>query len=137
MLSYYLVAHIFPLQLGEVFDSQTTFKMLGAPPYRQPDVSFVTKERLPGNLRIKADFAPDLAVEIVSESDIVFEIEAKLAQYIQSGVKLIWIIYPVRRLVEVYRPETGLIPEIKSGGDELDGLAVIPGFKLPVKSLFP
>ena len=88
-------------------------------------------------MRIKADFAPDLAVEIVSESDIVFEIEAKLAQYIQSGVKLIWIIYPVRRLVEVYRPETGLIPEIKSGGDELDGLAVIPGFKLPVKSLFP
>lgn len=137
LLSYYLVAHTYPLQLGEVFDSQTTFKMLGIPPFRQPDVSFVVRERLPANLRVKADFAPDLAVEIVSESDIIYELEAKIAQYLQSGVKLVWIIYPVRRLVEVYQPETGLIPEIKSGTDELDGLDVISGFKLPVNALFP
>lgn len=69
--------------------------MVGTPPYRQPDISLVVKERLPANLRVKADFAPDLAVEIVSESDVVYEIEAKIAQYLQSGVKLVWIIYPV------------------------------------------
>jgi Uma2 family endonuclease len=136
LLSYYLVAYIQPLKLGQVFDSQTTFKMVGTPPYRQPDVSFVTQARLPASLRVKADFAPDLAVEIVSESDIIFEIEAKIEQYLQSGVKLVWIIYPQRQIVEVYRPETGLIPKIISGSNELDGETVIPGFKLPVKSLF-
>jgi Uma2 family endonuclease len=137
LISHYLVGYAYPLDLGQVFDSQTTFKMVGLPPYRQPDVSFVAKERLPANLRVRADFAPDLAAEIVSDSDIIYELEAKIVQYLQSGVKLIWIIYPGRRLAEVYRPETGLVPEIKSGHNELDGLAVIPGFKLPIKALFP
>ena len=60
-LSFYLGNYIIPRKLGLLFDSQTTFKVVGTPPTRQPDISFVRRERLPADLNITADFAPDFA----------------------------------------------------------------------------
>ncbi len=135
-LGSYLLGYVLQNKLGLVFDGQTSFRMIGTPRNRQPDVAFVAASRLPADLRIKADFAPDLAVEIVSESDVIFELEHKVLQYQESGVRMVWVIYPVRQLVEVYRLATGYIPQIVSLNGELDGEDVIPGFKLAVKSLF-
>jgi Uma2 family endonuclease len=136
LLSSYLVQYVHPRKLGGVFDAQTTFKVAGTPPTRQPDVAFVQANRLPDSLRKQADFAPDLAVEIVSENDKIFDTEAKILQYQQSGVPLIWIIYPFSRKVEIYRPEAGLIPQVIGSDGELDGADIIPGFKLAVSKLF-
>ncbi len=76
--------------LGRVFSSRTTFSVVGSPPTRYPDLSFVTKERLPQRLRVLADFAPAVAVEVVSENDAVNDVEEKVLQYHQSGVRLVW-----------------------------------------------
>lgn len=135
-LSSRLAIYVYEHRLGEVFDSQTTFRMVGTPPTRQPDVAFVSQARLPANLRVTADFAPDLAVEIVSPNDALFEIEAKVLQYQQSGVKLIWVVRPFSQLVDVYRLQTGLNPTTLNITNELDGETVIPGFKLPIANLF-
>ena len=58
---------------------------------RRPDVSFVKKGRLPGDVAPKGwvKIPPDLAVEVVSPNDSVEElIEEKLADYRKAGVPL-------------------------------------------------
>ena len=135
-LSSRLAIYVYEHRLGEVFDSQTTFRMIGMPPTRQPDVAFVIQARLPTNLRVTADFAPDLAVEIVSPNDALFEIEAKVLQYQQSDVKLIWVVRPFSQLVDVYRLETGLNPTTLNITNELDGEDGIPGFNLLITNIF-
>lgn len=123
-------------EIGEVFDSQTTFRFKGKKSNRQPDIAFVLNEHLPENLRDEADFAPDFAAEVVSKNDKDFNIEEKVLQYQKSGVRLVWIIHSFSRTVEVFRLETGLRSQRFVGSDELDGGSVIPGFKITVEALF-
>jgi len=106
----------------------------GAPSTRFPDVSFVTQDRLPRRLRTTATFAPDLAVEVVSESDTVNDIEEKVLQYHQSGVRLVWVVRTVLQTVEVY--ELAGKPYLLTTDDDLTGGPVVPGFALPAVKIF-
>lgn len=135
-LNAYIYHYAKQNHLGRVFDAQTTFKMVGTPPTRQPDVAFVKQDKLPPDLKRTADFAPDLAIEVVSENDTVFSLLEKINQYQKSGVKLIWIVYPPNQTVAIYRISTGAIPETLSLDKELDGEDILPGFKLSVKAIF-
>ena len=135
LLAWHLAAHVYPRKLGRVFDGQTNFEIGGLPPKRHPDLAFVRLERMPERIKSEVPFAPDLAVEIISPTDSLDEIDAKRIQYQRSGVKLIWIIRTVSKIVEVYHP-TDLKPVSLSIEDELDGEEVVVGFRLPVKALF-
>jgi len=130
----YLDAYVDAHDLGRVFSSQTTFTFVGSPATRYPDLSFVARERLPQRLRVLADFAPDLAVGVVSESDMVNDVEEKVLQYHQSGVRLVWVIKPVFKTIEVY--ELAEEPRLLTINDNLTGDPVIPGFKVLVRALF-
>lgn len=85
-LGRYLDAHVEEYQLGLVCNSQTTYKFVGQKPNRLPDLSFVSRERLPSRIDQNANFAPDLAVEVLSTGDDVAEIDKKVLQYQKSGV---------------------------------------------------
>src|SRR5262249_43923127 len=63
---------------------------------RKPDVSFIRKERLPEGPTSEGyvDIAPDLAVEVVSPNDLAYEVEAKVVEYLNAGVPLVWVIDP-------------------------------------------
>ncbi len=131
-----LTAFLETNDIGSVLGSSATYNFGDNLPKRQPDVSFISYEKLAEFNDEEITVAPDLAVEIVSKDDKSFEIETKVRQYQQAGVKLIWVIYPLSRTVAVYRPASGLIPEILSDKAELDGENILPGFKLPVSKLF-
>ena len=77
---------------------------------------------------------PDLAVEIKSPDDTVKEMREKAAYYLAHGVRLVWLVYPHKRLVEVYRPDADV--EILAVGDVLTGGEVLPGFSIPVADVF-
>jgi Uma2 family endonuclease len=101
---------------------------------RGPDVAFVAKERLPNGLpEGYIHFAPDLAVEIVSPNDVLYEIEDKVDEYLRSGTKQVWVISPRSKTVIVYRQNGVTAYDINS---TLDGGDVLPGFKLPVAAIF-
>src|SRR6266566_4083084 len=72
---------------------------------RIPDVSFVSWDRLPGR-RVPdvpiPDLAPDLAVEVLSESNTAEEMAIKRREYFTSGTRLVWQIDPVTRTAEVF-----------------------------------
>ncbi len=103
---------------------------------RFPDVSFISWDKLPGRKLTKkiADLAPDLAIEILSESNTKKEIERKLGDYFEAGTKLVWIIKPRTRTAEVYHGPTEM-RRIKKD-ESLNGEAVLPGFSLRLADLF-
>ena len=104
---------------------------------RKPDVSFVrhgrfSGEQLPGGY---ARLAPDLAVEVVSPNDKYEEVDEKIEEYLRAGVRLVWIISPQNHTIRVYRLN-GSSHSLRET-DELDGEDVVPGFRCPVRDLFP
>jgi Uma2 family endonuclease len=107
---------------------------------RLPDVSFVTWERLLATDAHKkkiAPFGPDLAIEILSESNTRAEIDQKRRELFGSGTRLIWVIDPKTRTAEVFSDPTqpNQMTPVREG-DALDGGTVLPGFTLPLAELF-
>ena len=104
---------------------------------RIPDVSFVSWDRLPGRTFPREEIwklAPDLAVEVISRSNTRQEMARKLADYFSAGVRLVWYVYPAASEVEVYEsPDKHVTLSIQ---DTLDGGEVLPGFRLPLSTLF-
>ena len=77
---------------------------------------------------------PTLAVEILSPSDKLEEINEKIDALLAVGVPLVWIIDPHHRTVTVHRP--GVAPELFNIHQELSGEPHLPGFRMPVSRLF-
>jgi Uma2 family endonuclease len=101
-----------------------------------PDLAFVRAERaaaarVPGYPRL----APDLVVEVVSPSQARSEMAAKAERWLEAGVRLVWLVYPQIKQVEVWRD--GTMKTVLTIEDELSGEDVLPGFALPIKDLFP
>lgn len=123
-------------QLGHTLESSATYNFQDNQPKRQPDASFVSFASLTEIPDEELVVAPELAVEVVSKNDTVYEIENKVRQYQAAGVRLVWVIRPFSRSIEIYRLKTGLIHEVVGPDEELDGEDVIQGFKLSVNKLF-
>jgi Uma2 family endonuclease len=104
---------------------------------RIPDISFVSWGRLPGRRRPRKplpDLSPDLAIEVLSESNTDEEMTGKRQDYFASGTRLVWQIDPEKRTVDVYTaPDTFTRLDANS---TLDGGDVLPGFTLPLAQLF-
>jgi len=122
--------------VGRAFAAETGFKLTSNPDtVRAPDVAFITRERVPSP--IPAGYPampPDLAVEVLSPDDRPGEVLAKVADWLDAGARLVWVVDPVRRVARVYRAdgsETHL-----SGDQALDGEDVVPGFACPLESVF-
>jgi Uma2 family endonuclease len=80
------------------------------------------------------DGVPVLAVEILSPSDNVEQIDEKIDGYLAVGVPLVWVIDPHDRTVTVYRP--GAEPELINARQELSAEPHLPGFRVPAVRLF-
>jgi Uma2 family endonuclease len=126
-------------RLGWAFPADNGFQCFGHDPgrVRRPDVSFVRFGRFSGELLPTgwAKIPPDLAVEVVSPNDTVYELEDKLEDYRKVGVPLIWLVYPNLRTVRVYRAD-GSTSHLHED-DELSGEGIIPGFRCSVREIFP
>ncbi len=123
-------------KLGRVFAAETGFIIERGPDtVRAPDVAFIRADRLSGPVPKKFPaIPPDLAVETVAESDTPREVQDKVAQWLQAGVRLVWVIDPGSRTAAIHR--SGREPIILKDGDFLDGEDVLPGFRLAVTQLW-
>jgi Uma2 family endonuclease len=101
---------------------------------RGPDVAFVRQERLPAErLRGYWSGAPDLAMEVLSPDDTSRDIDAKVSEYLSTGVSAVVVIDPEAATVTRHRP--GQAPEVARRGGELDLDAVVPGFRCAVNDI--
>lgn len=104
---------------------------------RLPDVSFISWDQLPSRKYPNepiASLIPELAVEVLSESNTRGEMERKLKEYFLTGSRLVWIVDPIGRVVDVHTAPDRFI-RLKEG-DTLDGGDVLSGFRLSVEQLF-
>lgn len=136
-LQYLLARHVFEHELGIVAGAETGFRLSRRPDtVRGADVAFVRTERIPASGRPTGYFegAPDLAVEVLSPTDTVEEIEEKVDDYLNGGCPLVWVVNPRRKTVTAYRADGD--PKVYRENDTLDGGAVLPGFACRVGEVF-
>lgn len=124
--------------LGFVFGDATSYSLPNGDELI-PDASFVSKERQSLPLPDKFFIAPDLVVEVASPSNRERELIDKAESYLESGTRLVWVVYPLTQVVDaIRRNEQGKLVIQKIGyNGSLDGEDVLPGFTLPVKDIFP
>jgi Uma2 family endonuclease len=114
--------------LGQVLESSTGFRLVSGN-VRSPDVSFIAAKRL-GGRPLPDDFSelpPDLAVEVLSPSERPRHVLDKVGEYLEAGVRLVWVIDPQKAKAVVYTSLSD-VTEL-TGNDELDGGEVLPGFR--------
>ena len=131
-LFLFLGPHVRENQLGRVYTSDTGFKI--GDRFLIPDIAFVSTKRLPDDRRKAFSIPPDLAVEIVSPTDVLFRVFEKALTYLSGGTQLVWVIEPVAKTVTVYRSETDI--KTLTREDTLTGEDVVEGFSCPVAQLF-
>ena len=120
--------------LGEAFPSNLLYR-LPSGNRRGPDVSFIRAELVTSLARttVFPELAPDLAVEVLSPSDRQHRLLEKVGEYLQSGVRLVWVIDPEAARAAIYRSATS-VREIDATGI-LDGEDVVPGFRCTLAEL--
>jgi Uma2 family endonuclease len=131
-----LRAFVRPRNLG-LLTGEAGMMRLASGLVRMPDVAFVSWGRLPDR-RVPREpipeLAPDLAVEVLSESNTPGEMARKRQEYFAAGVQLVWLVDPEARTVEVFTaPEQSTLLHEE---ETLEGGAVLPGFALPLRELF-
>ena len=104
---------------------------------RIPDASFISWQRLPERRIPREAFwslAPDLAVEVISKGNTREEMDRKLCDYFDAGVRQVWYVYPAEREVHVFvSAESGAVLEERQS---LEGGDLLPGFSVPLDRLF-
>jgi Uma2 family endonuclease len=101
-----------------------------------PDAAFVVKASLPVQKSPEGflEVAPELIVEVRSKNDTVKELAAKVADYLQAGAKLVWVVDPASESVIEHR--AGQPPKTYLKSDSLSCEDVIPGFRLALDELY-
>ncbi|MDJ0661165.1 MAG: Uma2 family endonuclease [Crocosphaera sp.] len=118
-------------KLGKVFSSSTVF-ILPNGGKRSPDVAWISNQRWNSlTLEEKEKFAPicpDFVIELRSRTDALNQLQTKMQEYLNSGLKLGWLIDPQNQKVEIYRQNQPV--EILSLPTLLSGENILPGFSL-------
>jgi Uma2 family endonuclease len=128
-----LVAFVMEKGLGYVTGADGGYAVAGD--RYIPDAAFIAKSRQPEPSRASYNpLSPDLAVEVLSPTDDLNVMRFKVAVYLAAGTT-VWIADPVKKQIEVYAP--GHTPQRFAIDETLDGGAVLPGFVMAVKDVFP
>ena len=124
--------HVRENQLGEVYVPDTRFRV--GERVLMPDIAFLSNEHIPEDHSKASPVPPDLAVEVVSPTDISRQIEEKAFAYLEAGTQLVWVLKPLSKTVTVYRSETDIT--LLTRNNTLTGEEVVKGFSCRVAELF-
>jgi Uma2 family endonuclease len=121
---------------GKAFDSSTGFTLPDTS-VKPPNTAWIAKDRwqeLAADLRKKfAPIAPDFVIEIRSETDNLKDLQSKMHEYIQNGVRLGWLMDRKNRVTYIYRLD-GSEDQI-SFDDTLSGEDILQGFRLKIAEI--
>ena len=129
---HYLYSYVYQHKLGRMYTAETSFKV--GDRVLKPDVAFVSTDRLTGDNDKGLPISPDLAIEVVSPTDIQSRVVGKALAYLDAGTRCVWVLEPVSKTVTVYKSETNI--KTLTREDTLTGDDVVPGFSCPVAQLF-
>jgi Uma2 family endonuclease len=123
-----------PRGLGEVMIGMDF--QVGEATSRCPDVTFISNER-PGGVdlaKVPLPAVPELAIEIVC-NERADDLMKKVVQYLEAGVRFVWVFYPELGLAHRYVPGKAVL-ETFSAADNFTEPELLPGFALPLTEIF-
>ena len=132
-----LGAEIKPNRLGRLMASDSGVKVETDPDtVREPDIAYFSRDRLALDADVPgyAEVPPDLVVEVVSPTDSVRGINDKARMWINAGVRLVWVLWPETKMIEVHRPAQPVTTLRET--DTLTGEDILPQFSVPVADIF-
>jgi Uma2 family endonuclease len=103
----------------------------------QPDLLFVSRERVAEIVKERIEGAPDLVVEVLSPGTFHKDLRRKMRVYSQFGVREYWIVDPEEETIELHQrvgEKLQLARKFASG--ETFQTALLPGFEMQVRSVF-
>ena len=129
--------------LMDVFDQTDAYKnggilvtsqdvMLDEAQLRRPDFAFFNKTQIDNSSEIEP--IPEFTIEVISTNDQINPVKAKVREYFAHGVKVVWLIYPEEKLVEVYTAYKQV--KICSDNDICSADPVLSDFKIEAHKLF-
>lgn len=134
-----ILAFVRPRKLGTVTGADGGYRLDVATDLA-PDVGFIRCERLPPRDSPAYDklapVAPDLAVEVASPNQYRRGMGLKAQRYLAAGTLLVWIVWPKRREIDVWRSGDTRPSATLGINDALDGENVLDGFTYPVVDIF-
>ena len=136
ILQEYLAPFVRQARLGRTI-VEALFLIDAKTQYR-PDLAFISQEKWPISRRSPDrrpwKIVPDLPVEVISKNDTAWDVLAKVRAYFEAGSRAAWLVYPSLEVVHVFDSFTKVRVLVR--GDVLEGGEVIPGFGLPLETLF-
>ena len=121
--------------LGTVYAAETGFLLARNPDtVRAPDVAFVRAGRPPAPNRGYYLGAPDLLVEVLSPDDRPGYVAEKVAEWLEAGAQVVWVVDPRKRTLTVH--ESNREPRVLGARDTVRGGNLLPGFELDVGGIF-
>lgn len=136
VLAYFVHGYLRDRRIGKGFTAGAMYKLVGGN-VRLPDFSVCLNDKFPSG-RVErvpyVDFAPDLAVEVLSQSNTLAEIDRKRRELFASGTQLMWVVDPGQRTVDVYRSIDS--PTTLTEADTLTGADLLPGFAISIADWF-
>jgi Uma2 family endonuclease len=104
---------------------------------RSPDLFVIRREAIPDGKLPEGfgRFVPDFAVEVLSPIDRQSQVAQKIGEFLEYGVKVVWLVDPQDESVTVYRSLTQT--QRFSSNDFVDAEPVLPGFVCKVSKFFP
>ncbi|MBI4689911.1 MAG: Uma2 family endonuclease [Nitrospirae bacterium] len=123
-------------KLGEIFDSPIDVYLEDTEVY-QPDIIYISKDRLNIIGEKKIEGAPDMVIEILSPSTAYYDLKHKNNIYAKHGVKEYWIVDPMEKSIEVYENKENafVLFDKAAGGGEVKS-RLLDGFRIPVEEIF-
>ncbi len=99
---------------------------------RHPDVAVLLRPpaTAPGR---KVQGAPDLAIEVVSDSDNAKVLDERVELYLDNGAAAVWVVWPHSRRVDIHQRDQPT-RHLRSGA--ISGEAPIPEFRLELAAIF-
>ena len=126
-----------PRRLGRLAASDSGVLLERSPDtVREPDIVFFSAEKIPPGERVTGYYEeiPDLVVEVASPSDSVREVNDKARMWLSYGTRLVWVLHPNTRSVDVHTPG-GAVATL-AGDDTLNGRDVLPGFECSLSDIY-
>jgi Uma2 family endonuclease len=124
-------------KLGYTFGNNAGFKLPNGA-VRSPDAAFISKETIsklkPSQKKGYYQVCPDFVIEILSDSDSLDQLKEKMAEWMNNGCVLAWLINPQKRNTIIYRAK-GKTEEVNFN-KPLSGETILPGFKIDLKEIF-
>ena len=132
-----LLAHFDGIKLTQEVDGRLIPEgdIFFGPNHRRPDVAYLTSTQI-ARTAYGENQVPQFIIEVVSSNDQMNTVADKMGNYRDAGVKVVWLILPNRREVQVFSGEKLNRMTVCSDNDLCSAAPALPAYEMTANDMF-